>query len=355
VTISLEIEFVDSVDELRGSWTTLAEKSGNIFSTWEFISTWWRHFGPGRESIIVACRSRNGDLLAILPLYRRVVRRLPVVRFMGHGAGDELGPVCAASDRAVSGHALRSLLEHRLEGWGVFLGEQLPVTGEWTWSDVLGGRSVAQVASPIIRLNGMTWDDFLAARSPNFRQQVRRRERNIFRRHDARYRLITSSDPLQRELDTLFQLHRDRWRGEFTLFSAQEAFQREFAEIAQERGWLRLWFLELDGKAVAAWYGFRFMRADCYYQAGRDPGLDHESAAFVLFSHTIREAVTDGLLEYRLLQGGEHYKYRFATDELGLETVAVGRGRIGRAALSVGIPVAKRSPFKFAAKALLGV
>jgi CelD/BcsL family acetyltransferase involved in cellulose biosynthesis len=352
VTIPSELELVCSLDELRADWTTLAEKSGNIFATWEFISTWWRHFVPGREPIIVACRDRDGQLLAVLPLYRKVVRRFPVVRFMGHGSGDELGPVCAPSDRAAAARALRSLLEQRLERWSVFLGEQLPVT-EGPWTDVLGGRKVAHVASPLIRMNGMTWDDFLAGRSANFRQQVRRRERNIFRRHDIAYRLVASSDPLQPELDTLFELHRARWLDEFSLFSAQEAFQREFAEVARKQGWLRLWFLELDGRAVAAWYGFRFGHAECYYQAGRDPAVNHEAAAFVLFSHTIREALADGLLEYRLLQGGERYKYRFATDELALETVAVGRGRVGRAAVAASVPVVTRRPFKGVVKALL--
>jgi CelD/BcsL family acetyltransferase involved in cellulose biosynthesis len=351
----LEIEFVDSLDDLRAEWTMLAEKSGNIFSTWELVSTWWRHFGRGREPIVVACRRRNGETLAIFPLYRQVARRVPIVRFMGHGTADQLGPVCTPPDLVVSCHVLRSLLQQRVRPWEVFLGEQLPVTGGWTWSGVLGGRTVAHVPSPIIRMDGMTWDGYLAARSPNFRQQVRRRERNLFRRHDVEYRLVTSSNALQQELDTLFRLHRARWRDEYSRFSAEEAFQREFAEIAQERGWLRLWFLELDGTAVAAWYGFRFGQAECFYQAGRDPSLDHETPGFVLFSHTIRQAAAEGLREYRLLQGGEGYKYRFATEELPLETVALARRRIGRTALAVGLPLAKRSPFKQAIKAILDV
>ncbi len=351
----VEFEFLDSLDGLQGEWTPLAQKSGNIFSTWELISTWWRHFGAGREAMLVACRRRNGDLFAILPLYRQVLGGFPIVRFMGHGTVDQLGPICAPPDGFLSGHLLRSVLQKRIKRWSLFLGEQLPVNEGWTWADVLGGRAVAHVPSPLIRMNGMTWDGFLAARSANFRQQVRRRERNIFRRYNAEYRLVTRSDSLQQQLDILFRLHRARWNGEFSLFSNQEAFQREFAEIARERGWLRLWFLELDERPVAAWYGFRFCEADCYYQAGRDPSVDHEAAAFVLFSHTIREALADGVLEYRLLQGGERYKYRFATDELTLETVAVGRSRMTRAALTVGVPVVKSSLVKPTAKAFLGL
>jgi hypothetical protein len=39
------------------------------------------------------------------------------------------------------------------------------------------------------------------------------------------------------------------------------------------------------------------------------------------------------MLEYRLLRGGEGYKDRFASADPGIETVALTRGVVGRAAL----------------------
>ena len=39
------LEPLASLDGLQEDWTRLAERSGNIFATWEFASTWWRHFG----------------------------------------------------------------------------------------------------------------------------------------------------------------------------------------------------------------------------------------------------------------------------------------------------------------------
>jgi CelD/BcsL family acetyltransferase involved in cellulose biosynthesis len=44
--------------------------------------------------------------------------------------------------------------------------------------------------------------------------------------------------------------------------------------------------------------------------------------------------LNDGVSEYRFLRGAEAYKRRFATDDPGLETVAVGCSRLGRAALA---------------------
>ena len=49
----------------------------------------------------------------------------------------------------------------------------------------------------------------------------------------------------------------------------------------------------------------------------------------VLLAHTVRTAFEDGAREYRFLRGDEPYKYRFAEADAGVDTVAVGNGRLG--------------------------
>ena len=46
----------------------------------------------------------------------------------------------------------------------------------------------------------------------------------------------------------------------------------------------------------------------------------------MLLAHAVREALTDGMGEYRLLRGGAAYKERFATSDPGLETFGLPRG-----------------------------
>jgi len=91
--------------------------------------------------------------------------------------------------------------------------------------------------------------------------------------------------------------------------------------------------LELDGTPVAAWYGFRFAGNEFAYQSGRDPALDGRSVGFVLMVHSMREALHDGMREYRFLRGGEPYKRRFANEDRQLETIGMSRGLVGAAAL----------------------
>jgi CelD/BcsL family acetyltransferase involved in cellulose biosynthesis len=308
----------------RDTWTQLAVRARNLFATYEWAETWWRHFGDGQELRV----TRVGDPpVALLPLYVQRQGLLRVLRFVGHGPADELGPVCGPEGREAAAQALAQALDG--EGFHLFLGDHLGPG----WSAALGLRVVDRISSPVAVFSDSSWDGFLASRSANFRGQVRSRERRLRREHDVTFRLTEARDRLEPDLDTLFRLHRLRW-PEGRSFTPAEAFHRDFAAQAFELGWLRLWTLELDGRPAAAWLGYRFAGAELYYQAGRDPAFERDRVGFVLLAHTIREAVEGGAAEYRFLQGGEAFKYRFATGDPGVETVARARGLPGRLALA---------------------
>jgi CelD/BcsL family acetyltransferase involved in cellulose biosynthesis len=330
----LTLEPLDGLSAAREEWTALAEQAGNLFATWEWADAWWSVYGGGRgDLVITGCRDASGALVGILPLYAS--RRGPVrmLRFVGHGPADQLGPVCAPGDRHAVADALKRLLDGRR--WNVMLAERLaPAEG---WTGMLGGTVVHREDSPTLQIGGRSFDEYLASRSKNFRDQVRRRARKLAREHDVAFRLSDAAT-LDGDLNTLFRLHDARWSGadeETSAFDAErQRFHMAFARHAVERGWLRLWVLEAGGAPVACWYGFRFAQTEWYYQSGRDPDWEKQSVGFVLMAHSIQAAFDDGMLEYRLLRGGEGYKERFASDDHGIETMALARGPVGRAALA---------------------
>ncbi len=339
----LRAERVGDIAALRAEWSSLAERSGNLFSTWEWADVWWRHYGDAKRQLILGCRASDGRLAALLPLVVDRERPLRVVRFIGHGAADELGPVCAPEDLSAAGAVLADPGLGGSQSWHVLLAERLP--GAHPWPVLLGGAELQRDSSPDVDIAGLDWDAYLATRSSNFRSQVRRKERKLQRERDLSYRLSDQPERLGEDMEALFRLHRARWgedaSGAFD--ETREAFHRDFAAVALERGWLRLWMAESEGRAVAAWYGFRFGGAEWYYQFGRDPEWDRYSVGLVLLAHTLREAANDGLERYRLLRGGEGYKDRFATRDPGIVTVAAPRGLAGRAAVA-GARTALRLP-----------
>jgi CelD/BcsL family acetyltransferase involved in cellulose biosynthesis/UDP-N-acetylglucosamine transferase subunit ALG13 len=343
---ALRLERADELGALENDWRRLADEAGDPFRTWEWTETWWRHFGRERRLALVACRDSGGDVRAIVPVYEARRRPLRLLRFLGHGPGDHLGPVCARDDRALAADALAQALTETRAEWDLFLGERLP--SEEGWASLLGSSPIRHEPSPVLATNGMSWDDYLSSRSANFRSQLRRRERKLSRAHEVRYRLVESPQTLETDMTTLCRLHRARWgnEGSQALSGAREAFHRDFASRALARGWLRLWMLEIDGRTVAGWYGLRFGEKEWYYQAGRDPAWDDASVGSVLFFHTVREAFNDGVREYRLLRGDEAYKGRLASSDPGLDTVAWGSGwlgRTGRAAARTGAGLSPRA------------
>jgi dTDP-4-amino-4,6-dideoxygalactose transaminase/CelD/BcsL family acetyltransferase involved in cellulose biosynthesis len=329
---TLRLEPLDELDSLRDEWQRLAEATTNIFATPEWVTTWWRHFGADRPLLATACRSPAGDVVGILPLYLWARRPIRVLRFLGHGPGDQLGPLCAPTDGAALARALRRAVEDGPLRCDLLLGERLPA--DEGWSGLLGARILLRERTPLIRFQHDSWEAFLESLSARLRHEVRHDERKLAAEHELRYRLADDPARLQEDMGTLFALHEARWGGTSTLSGIREAFHREFAACALERGWLRLWFLELDGRPVAAWYGFRFCGVDSFYQAGRDPTWQRSSVGLVLMTHTMRTALEQGVQEYRFLRGGEGYKYRFASHDRGLETLAFAKGAAGVAGVA---------------------
>jgi len=330
--LAIELARFTTLEEVREVWPTVASGARNLFATWEWISTWWRHFGSGRPLLGAVAQSRSGKPAVILPLYLSARRPLAILRFLGHGPGDWLGPIHAPEDAELAAAALRATLAG-LPRWDMLLAEH--VRSDHGWSQRIGGSVVRREGFPILPFQGRSWDTLLAQLSSNFREQVRRRERKLARSHELNYRLSDDPARLDADLELLFGLHEARWQAGASgaLRDALQGFHRDFARLALNRGWLRLWVMELDGQPVAVWYGFRYAGVEWYYQAGRDPARNADSVGFVLLCHTIRAALQDGAESYWFLRGGESYKARFSEEDPGIETLAVPRGFRGRTAL----------------------
>lgn len=332
---------LQSLDAAGADWSALAAMSGNIFATPEWARTWWTHFGGAKPPIVLRCQ-RGDDTLALAPLYLQ--RRGPVrlLRFLGHGPADILGPICRPEDDGEASAAVVSALGEGAAGrWDMLLAERVP---GGALAEALDGRLLRVEANPSLDIEGRDWEDYLATTSRNLREKLRRNTRKIEKSHGLRYLLCEDPTQLDEMLETLFRLHGMRWRGSSSFEDSRILdFHREFARLAMDRGWLRLWTMEIDEAPVAAWYGFRFGDIEAYYQSGRDPHFDRFSVGFLMLMRTIRAAFEDRVARYAFLRGDEAYKGRFATTEARLETRAIGRGPLAHAGIELGA-LAMRSP-----------
>jgi CelD/BcsL family acetyltransferase involved in cellulose biosynthesis len=311
---------IGDVAALAPEWRALAERRGNAFLTPEWFLAWLRHCGRGWQPHVAVVRTPGGRLRGLLPLVssksngRRELRTCPV--------GDSFDPVSAARDeKAVATAAAPSVAPSN--GLRSLLLENVDAEGEW-WG-ALARATPAPLATierneatmPFVDLAGVSWDEYLADRSRQFRSQLGRKQRSIRREHDVRFRRTLDSGEVAADLETLFRLHDARWdeRSEPSALAdrAIRAFHHEFARAAFDRGWLRLHVMEVDGAPIAALYGWLIGGRWSYYQAGFDPAWSRHSPGFLLLAETIRDAIEDGASEYDMLRGDEAFKRRFAT------------------------------------------
>lgn len=347
-----------TIDDLKGlveieeDWRRLAESRGNAFVTPEWFRCWFAEYGEDADPLVPALIGDDGTCTGLIPLALPRSGRPRTCRIAGANLGDCFSPLAApGEDRAVA-FAAGEALSHATLPWSVVALDHVEEPDQWV-DGLEAGIGVrlrrhqrASADLPWIDLSSHEdWEAYLATRSSHLRKRLRWLDRRQARDHTVRLRRTERADQVSDDVTTLFDLHDRRWagRGGSSLASDRaRAFHRRFAEAAQARGWLRLWFLEFDGAPVAAWYGWRLGGRYSYHNGGFDPSFSSLSPGLVLLSAVIESAFAEGAAEFDFLAGDESYKGRFAERERTVSDVSLVRALPHPAAAVVGAGDAAR-------------
>jgi CelD/BcsL family acetyltransferase involved in cellulose biosynthesis len=326
---SLRAQLIASLDEvlsLEWEWAALLGGSDvrNPFLTWEWLSSWLLCFGEDNQPWFITVRDPSGSLVGVAPFVRwtRFRRGVPVreVGFAGAGraAPDHLDLVArAGAEPAVADAVLAYLHRSRLR-FDVMRCEGTRADAALVvrlMRDVRPShRLVDEEVCPYARLPA-SWDEYLARRRTGMRKELRRRARRLAEDHPTTVlRRVDDEAALEPAMDSLVSLHSARFPPSGGAFGEPgfERFHRLVARRFLGAGWLRLYLLQVEGRDVAAKYGFSYGGRFWSYISGYDPSLAHYSLSSQLHAHAIREAIEEGLGEFDFLRGDEPYKRDWA-------------------------------------------
>ncbi len=306
-------------------WRRLAESRGNAFVTPEWFFAVQRARGEPSEPAVAVVRDDEGEVRGVLPLLARRKGRGATAGFAGAEQADLVHPAAREEDEApVARLAAPALGRHLGSRCRLALGRVDAGSVWWrglveNWPSRLSSVLGPPEPLPFARIEGLTWESYLATRSGQFRNQVRRKTRSLERDHAVTLRRASTTEEVRADVEILLRLHDSRWRRRRDDTALAKPGAREllyeFAALAHDRGWLRLYSLEVDGHVVAAWYGWHLGDRFSYYQAGFDPGWSRHSVGFLMLARTVEAAIAEGASFYDLLLGGEAFKSRFATGE----------------------------------------
>jgi len=366
-------------DVSREAWDSVATANpwATPFSGWAFQRAWWDAYGgSAHDQTLTVVDGESGELVAIVPLmHRHEVEATDVATHtkMRRGHPSELTPVpptakaiffgasyhadyatilAKPSDmpivaEAVAAHlaAGADLADPHSAPWDVIDLRRLRCgdPAAEALAEAFGRREMSEGwilnveredVCPVLTLTpGADFDAYLATLDKKGRHEIRRK----LRRAEAvgELRLTDSTDPLS-ELDVFIDLHQRKW-GEKGLFPATpggNASRRFFRRLFEEQGpngAVRLAFLTVGERRIAAGIHFRTPDGYLYYNAGVDPDARDLSPGVVMVASYIERSIAEGCRRLDFLRGDEPYKYEWGAVDEPIQRILVRRDGGGAA------------------------
>jgi CelD/BcsL family acetyltransferase involved in cellulose biosynthesis len=181
---------------------------------------------------------------------------------------------------------------------------------------------------PVVQLPpGGDLDAYLARLGKKDRHEIRRKVRRA--EAAGELRLEDSADPVA-DLETFIDLHQRRW-GADGLFPEtsggrqSRVFFRRLFEAFGPDGALRLSFLTVAGRRIAAGVSFETPDSILLYNAGVDPAARDLSPGIVMGLRMVERAIATGRTRLDYLRGGEPYKYEWGARDEPIERLLLRR------------------------------
>ena len=156
----------------------------------------------------------------------------------------------------------------------------------------------------ILRLDGQSFDDYLASRPSRLRNTIRRKQRKLQREHALEIRLHIG-DEAPRAMADYHAVYRASWKANEQYKNFLDGMVERFSSV----GATRLGVLHADGQPVAAQLWFVMHGKASIFRLAYDEQWRPYSPGSILTSHLMRHVIDiDGVSEVDFLTGNEAYK-----------------------------------------------
>jgi CelD/BcsL family acetyltransferase involved in cellulose biosynthesis len=310
----VEVLAIDDLDEFAGyrmlwnSWQANTPRA-TFFHTWDWLETYWRHFGAAERLRVLVVHS-DGSPLGILPLCVRPVRYgFGTVRVLGYpleNRGMRYGPV--GSNRGTTMLAAMRYLRNAQRDWDMIdLRCAAPPSSDgcraarsMTIAGLLSQREPDHTTSSI-EFEG-DWNGYLASRARKTRHEIRRCLRRAFDVNGAtliRHRPAPAregdGDPRWDLFEMCEQVARASWQGRadtgFTLSRKRSGkFLRDAHAAAAHNGMVDMNLLIVGDRPAAFAYNYHCDGRLTSVQIGYDPAVGPKGLGTALVLRTIEDS-----------------------------------------------------------------
>ncbi len=319
-----------ALTDLSGEWLTLWRKdpAATLFQTPQYARVEWETELGADQTLVVVEMRRDGVLAALATATIDVDGTLS---FLGNEAvTDYLGPISEPADRQAVADAFLAAVND-LE-WS--RAELFGLASDSGWPEALAraakasGHAVDDVQQDVCpRIAPLeTYEQYLASLDGKLRHEIRRKARRLEREGGPYTIRISDPSTLDTDLERFYEMHRSSTgpKGRF-MHEDIAVFFTGIARAFEREGWLRLTWLEREGRALAGMFSFVAKNRWSVYNSAYDHTEGELAPGMVLMAETIRLAAEEGCELFDMLRGDEPYKYRFGAVDLPLIELKVAR------------------------------
>jgi CelD/BcsL family acetyltransferase involved in cellulose biosynthesis len=324
----LELQRIDELDDLETGWNRLLSRclDNHPFLTYEWLTSWWKHFGKGRELKLFTAESEGAVSLAIPVMYstcRAFGLRRRKAEFVG--APDSDYQVFLVTSFQEAARTVNRLMESIMEDSSdvdsvVF--REVPedsvtarLLGKVNGECLRASRSVVSSCPHVPLPNN--YEIYLQTLGPNMRRNLKVWERQALKDYRVEFVTYDKIGTIKEAMKIFFELHQKSQMAKDNcgLFSdgAKRSFHMDVANAFAEKGWLALFFLTFNDKPVSTVYSYEYNGKLYAYLCGFDPEYARYRPGHLAFKNLIKYGINKKLKEFDFLRGNEEYKTRWRT------------------------------------------
>jgi CelD/BcsL family acetyltransferase involved in cellulose biosynthesis len=323
----LEAELVTDVERLAvlsPEWDGLAVAAQLPQMSPAWVLAWWRHIAPPAATPRTVVVRDGAEIVGIAPFYvepgtgGRLDYRLPGIELAGR-----LAPLALPDREWDVAEATVATLAQAEPRPDALRFEGIPLDAHWLtalrscWPGALRPplRLPQVEGNPLMSLQEGSFDAWLAARSSNFRGQMRRLRRR-FAEAGGISRLATA-ETLAADAAALTRLHAMRWdgRGHSNLVDLDDRFTAFTVDLGEQllgddRFALRV--LELDGETICAQLFVGAGGTVLFVNGGWDERHASMKPSLLCLFDEVEHVFEQGARRFDLGVGEQSYKLRFS-------------------------------------------
>lgn len=315
---------------LEKEWGEVLENDylSNNFMSFEWVRSWWCAYRPEASLRIITVRSSQGGLIGIAPLMILKDERDGVLcnclKFIGDGS-DETDHMSFVLHKDHMDAALAGILEviRKEINWDILELNMLPsksalrtVLQQWVTSNKFSTKT-KYIEYAKYNFTG-SFEDFFKNLQPRFRTKLRSSRKKLEQSFQVEFGLH-DTDNNQENLERLFVNHTSRWsaKGQHGVFKEQPRRMEFYSLLTREfskRGWLRFFYLKLDGEVIAQQYCFEYRKTIYILQEGFNSDYSRDNIGNILRSYVYEYCCENGIKSYDFLGYLSSHKKRWSNE-----------------------------------------